>query len=90
MFTTTIFKRHIKNKAATWKPLGYIPIEKIASFSHWDDKKSETKSLGLTLLYDTVLQSFRKVQEKNALIFPLTLGNETRIVTLKKYHLHLS
>ena len=28
MFTTSIFKRHIRNKSIAWKPLGYISIEK--------------------------------------------------------------
>ena len=51
--------------------------------SQWGNMKSETKSLRLNLLFDTVLQSFRKAQEENALIIPLTLGNETRTVTLK-------
>ena len=84
MYVTSIFKRHIRNKAAAWKPLGYNPIErKYYSSSQWDNMKPETKSLRFNLLFDTVLQSFRKAQEENALIIPLTLGNETRTGTFK-------
>ena len=65
MFTAAIFERHIRNQAVAWKPLEYIPIErKYYSSSQWDNMKSETKSLQLNLLFDTVLQSFRKAQKE--------------------------
>jgi hypothetical protein len=84
MFTTTIFKRSIRNQAHAWQPLGYIPIDRnYYSGPQWDAMKSELKSHRLNMLFDTVLQSFRAAQEKDALQIPLTLGNQTKNVNLK-------
>ena len=45
LFTTTIFKRSIRNQAHAWRPLGYIPIDRnYYSTSQWEDMTAELKS----------------------------------------------
>ncbi len=84
MFTTTIFKRNIRNQAHAWRPLGYIPIDRnYYSGPQWNAMTSELKSIRLNMLFDTVLQSFRAAQQESALKIPLTLGNQTKKVNLK-------
>ena len=84
MYTTSIFNLHTRNKAKAWKPLGYIPNDRQHySSAQWDNMTSEEKSICLNYLFDTVLQSFRAAQEDNALTLPMTLGNDTKVVTLK-------
>jgi len=84
MFTTSIFKRSIRNQADAWRPLGYIPIDRnYYSGDQWNAMTSELKSIQLNILFDVVLQSFREAQKYGALIIPLTLGNQTKVVNLK-------
>ncbi len=85
MFTTTIFDYKTRNKAHAWQPLGYIPIEKkFHSSAQWSRMDKDLKSARLNMLFETVLQSFKEAQQKNALIdFKLTLGNKTKVVNLK-------
>ena len=46
MFTTTIFNRKTRNQAHAWRPLGYIPIERIHySGQQWNTMSSELKSV---------------------------------------------
>lgn len=84
MFTTSIFKRSIRNQAHAWRPLGYIPIDRnYYSGSQWQAMSSEIKSVRLNMLFDIVLQSFRIAQRPGALKVPLTLGDQTKVVNLK-------
>ena len=84
MFTTSIFKRSIRNQAHAWRLLGYIPIDKKHySNAQWKAMPSELKSVRMNMLFDTVLQSFREAQQLGALTIPLTLGNQTKTVNLK-------
>ena len=85
MFTTTLFKRSIRNQANAWQPLGYIPIDRNHySATQWTAMSSDLKSLQLNILFDTVLQSFRVAQKEGALSnVPLTLGDQTKLVNLK-------
>src|SRR4030095_12332185 len=84
LFTTSIFKRSVRNQSHAWKPLGYIPIDRsYYTTSQWDGMPSELKSIRSNILFDTVLQSFRAAQENGALRITLTLGNETKVVNLK-------
>jgi len=84
MFTTSIFKRSVRNQADAWRPLGYIPIDRnYYSANQWNAMTSELKSVRLNILFDVVLQSFREAQKEGALRIPLTLGDHTKIVNLK-------
>ena len=84
LFTTTVFKRSIRNQAQAWRPLGYIPIDRnYYSQSQWYDMSNELKSQRLNILFDTVLQSFRAAQTEGSLRVSLTLGNQTKLVNLK-------
>jgi len=85
MFTTTIFDCKTRNQAHAWRPLGYIPIERIYySSRQWKSMSSSLKSVRANILFDTVLQTFREAQKKGALIdIPLQLGNKTKTVNLK-------
>src|SRR5207237_3097091 len=56
MFTTTIFKRKIRNQAHAWRPLGYIPIDRnYYSGAQWSNMTAEIKYTRLNMLFDTVL-----------------------------------
>lgn len=84
MFTTSLFKRNIRNQAHAWRPLGYVPIDRnYYSGPQWDALKSNVKSFRLNMMFDMVLQSFRAAQVEGALKIPLKLGNLTKDVNLK-------
>ena len=58
MFTTTLFKRHIRNQPAAWKPLGYVPMDRnYYSNAQWDNISAEMNSRRLNIFFDTILQS---------------------------------
>ena len=51
LFTTSIFKRSIRNQSHAWKPLGYIPIDRnYYTTPQWEGMTSEMKSIRLNIL----------------------------------------
>ena len=74
-----------RNQPQAWRPLGYIPTERIHySNAQWGALSKEYKSIRLNLLYKTVLTSFIEAQKPGALDdFELNLGGFFKIVNLK-------